>query len=337
MSETDDTLATLRLESSTCSTSPGLDVTGQGLTIFEKITRTICACLEQGVRPWVKPWASRSMGPHNIVTKHNYTGINVPLLWATQMLRGYTSDAWVTAHWLFSEGKEMGVRLRPMKGAAANGPTGQKAGMVVYYGTAKERREEAAAAPDEDRTYRFLKATNVFNLDQLDNVPDGWLEEITKPEDMQAPELARQFVEACDAEIKIGGDRACYSPLTDSIRIPHYHRFVEKVGIDAATTAYLGTLFHELTHWTGARHRLGRFTTAPDRTNADYAYEELIAEMGSAFLSAQFGLDSVVSSAAYLDHWLKVFRKDIKPLMKASADAQKAVEFLRNLQPKDPT
>lgn len=334
MNETQNTLEAMSLTASSC-VPVDLDLAGNGMTIYDKITKTIVACLEQGVRPWIKPWTASAAGPHNIVTKHRYTGINVPLLWATQMLSGYTSDAWVTAHWLFTEGKERGVRLRRKPEAPEKGATGQKAALVVYYGTAKDRKEETAAAPEEgeDRVYRFLKGTNVFNLDQLDGVPDEWIEKITDRTNLEAPALGRIFIERCNADIVIGGSRACYVPLTDRIHMPHYSRFVDKVGMDKATAAYVSTTFHELVHWTGASSRLKRFDGVPG--HKEYAYEELIAEMGSAFLSAEFGLDPVIASAAYLDGWLRAFRKDIKVLLKAAGSAQKAVEYLHGLQQKE--
>lgn len=306
-------------------------------SVYERITQRVIAALEAGTTPWMRPWATTDAGPRNVVTGHAYRGINVLMLWMTAASRGYTSDRWVTARWLFNEGRDLGVRLRRKPGFA-EGPTGQKTTSVVYWGKIKPKDTPESEEPVTGQI--FAKTYGVFNLDQLEGVPDEWIEKPVEREDLQRQGPAADYALATGASFIYGGELACYAPIPDNIRLPYLSRYIERLGDGwEAQAHYYGTVFHELTHWTGARHRLAREGIIHPRPapRIVYAYEELIAEMGAAFLSARFGFDTIQAHANYVDSWLAALRRDNRLIVRAAAAAQRAVEYLDSLQPKEPT
>lgn len=302
-----------------------------GRDVYQAVTDRVIAALEAGHIPWSGGWASYGTGmPQNIVTKSRYKGINVILCWLAAWEHSFTSNHWVTARWVFDEGKKKGIRLRKLPGSE-DGKTGQKVTTIVYYGEGKKTIETPDGGTDED-SFRFLKSYSVFNLDQLDNVPDEWLDLIPPTADVdRTRDEVDDYVERTGARILYGGARACYSLSLDEVRIPHYLDFL-KAGRDGALARFNGTRFHELVHWTGSADRLHRLGEAME-SRGGYAREELVAEMGAAFLSARFGYDTITRHAGYLQGWLAALRNDKRLIVKAASDATKAVEFLDALQP----
>lgn len=312
----------------------------EGGTLYDRITQRVIAALEAGTTPWARPWATKDAGPNNIVTGHYYRGINVLMLWMTAATSGYRSDRWITARWLFNEGKERGMKLKRLPGFEEGMRSGQRTATVIYWGRRKPGANDTVndAEAEKDRFQGvFAKSYGVFNLDQVEGVPDEWIDEAIEVGSPPMTSAAERFTANLNARIDVGGNYACYSPKLDRIRMPAYGRFLEKqaAGVEAETH-YWGTLFHELTHWTGHASRLNREGIVGERNKRAYAYEELIAEMGSAFASARFGYDAIQAHASYVDHWITALKRDNRLIVRAAAAAQRAVEFMDSLQPKEP-
>ena len=310
-------------------------------TLYDRITQRVIAALEAGTTPWARPWATRDGGPNNIVTGHTYQGINVLMLWMEAAIRGYRSDRWITARWLFNEGMKQGMKLRRRPGFEEGQKTGQHTAMVIYWGKRKAKGDDTVSdgEAEKDRFHGvFAKSYGVFNLDQVDGVPDEWIDDAITVGAPPMTSAAERFTANLGARIDVGGNHASYSPQLDRIRMPAYDRFLEKqaAGVEAETH-YWGTLFHELTHWTGHASRLNRDGITGERNRRAYAYEELIAEMGSAFASARFGYDAIQAHASYVDHWISALKRDNRLIVRAAAAAQRAVEFMDNMQPKEPS
>ena len=275
--------------------------------IYQSVTEKIIDQLEQGVVPWVKPWsANPDPLPRNASSGRHYRGINTLILGLEATLNGYASNRWMT----FRQALELGGCVRK----------GEKAIQVVFFGTQVAGDPESPVVSHSSKTKRipFLKIFSVFNRSQIDGLGP---EDATLTFDAFEPaDRAESIVEASGIAIRYRGFQACYLPLLDQVHLPE--RFYFR---DAA--AFYPTCFHELCHWTGHASRLdrsmkGRFG------DSDYAMEELIAELGSAFLAAHCRLDGQLQHANYIDSWLKVLRDDKKAIFTAAAHAQRASDYL---------
>ena len=294
---------------------------GTHVDIYARITERIVAELEKGVRPWMRPWRS-SNAPGRVTRplRHNglpYSGMNVLLLWSEAIARGFASPMWMT----FKQALELG-------GAVRKGETGS----MVVFASRFTKTETDAAGEEFDREIPFLKAYSVFNIAQIDGLPEPYY---GQKSDAVCNPIARidhadRFFANTGAVIRHGGDRAYFSPATDHIQMPPLQSFK-----DAA--AYVATLSHEATHWTSAPHRVGRDLSRYAKDRAERAREELIAELGSCFLCADLGiapeLEPRADHASYLASWLKVLADDKRAIFSAAAHAQRAVAFLHGLQP----
>jgi antirestriction protein ArdC len=276
---------------------------------YAAVTDRIIAALEEGVVPWEKPWVSvQGEWPTSLQTGKPYRGVNVWLLSIESMLKGYTSPYWVT----FKQAKERGGNVK----AGAKGTT------VVLFKPVVKTTENDEGEEVEDRFW-LLRNYTVFNLDQTEG--------IEMPEAEPLPE--RDPIEACEAivngflfgpTISHGGNRACYSPSLDSVRMP-------KMGQFDSSESYYGTLFHELAHSTGHESRLNRAEMILPKPfgSEDYSKEELIAEMSAAMLSGIAGIEVPIERhAGYIQHWLKVLKDDKKLVVQAASKAQKASDLI---------
>jgi antirestriction protein ArdC len=182
-----------------------------------------------------------------------------------------------------------------------------------------------------------MKGYTVFNVEQIDGLPGQYYQPAQPRLDPVARiERAESFFAATGAEIKHGGNVACYSVTHDHVRMPQFETFRD-------AESFYATLAHELTHWTRHPSRLnrefGRRRGACPRPRAGgdegYAMEELVAELGSAFLSADLDLTPEVRTdhAAYIDSWLKALKHDKRAIFTAAGHAQRAADFLHGLQP----
>ena len=283
--------------------------------LHAEITARIVSLLDQGTIPWKQPWsnyaATVSTGsamPHNAITGRAYSGANVALLWATAMERGYTTQKWLT----FKQAIEAGGAVRK----------GEKGTTVVFTSTFEKNEEES----DEKKRIAFLKAFTVFNIAQIDGLKADLEPVAPKPRHQDArQDDVEAFLASTGADIRHGEARAYYTTGGDYIMLPAFESF-------QGASSYYATAFHELTHWTGAEHRLNR-TFGKRFGDSAYAAEELVAELGSAFICAEFGLDNdtIDNSAAYLEHWMQALKKDERLFVAAASAASKAVEFMRGL------
>jgi antirestriction protein ArdC len=271
----------------------------------EALITRIADQLEAGVAPWVRPWAISGIStmPHNFSTGRNYHGLNIMQLWGQEMSFGYPSAAWCT----FVQARELGGSVRK----------GEK-GTPVWFMATREWETADEETGDKERVKGLVcKQFFVFNRAQCDGLPIP-AEVETKPFDPIAN--VESYVCASGADVRHGGDEAYYLRAGDYIQMPEPGRFV-----DAA--AYYGALLHEMTHWTGAPHRLDREKGKRFGDRA-YAVEELTAELGAAFACAQLGLPSAVRHTEYLATWASALRDEPRALWAAASQASRAVAFL---------
>ena len=287
--------------------------------IYRRITNKIIADLEQGVRPWLKPWAAEHIaGEITRPLRHNgmpYKGINVLLLWSAAVNKGYTNPLWLT----FKQTRELGGHVK-------KGETGE----LVVFASTVTRTETDDNGQEVGRDISFLKGYTVFNAEQCDGLPAQYTAKITPPaiSQMQRIEAADRFFAATGAAIRHGGTRAYYAEGPDYVQMPPFETFN-----DAASHA--ATLAHELTHWTKHPKRLARDMGRVLYGDEGYAKEELVAEIGAAFLCADLGITPEVrpDHARYIASWLTVLKHDKRFIFAAAAHAQRAADYLRGLQP----
>jgi antirestriction protein ArdC len=295
--------------------------------IYQRVTDAIVLNLEQGVRPWIKPWTA-SAGNTTRPLRHDgtpYRGINVLILWLGAAARGYASSTWMT----YRQATVLGGQVR--KG---------EHGTTVVYANVIERSDKASqagsASADQVATTRIpvLRAYTVFNVDQIEGLLGTATSQPLATESLSGRiEHADAFVMASGATVVHRGNRACYVPSTDRIEMPPYGQFVDTPTASAAE-GYYATLLHELVHWTSPKHRCDRDLGKRFGDKA-YAREELVAEIGAAFLCADLGitLEPRLDHAAYIAAWLAVLKADKRAIFSAAALAQKAVDWLAATSP----
>ena len=280
----------------------------QRLTPYEVMTNRILALLEQGTVPWHKPWDSAMGLPRNLFSQRSYTGINVWLLTAM----GYASPFWATFH-----------QVKAAGGSVRKGAHGVP---VVFW---KVSNHEDPETGETEKRF-VLRQYTVFNAVQLDGVA---IPEITILAHRFTPiERCAFLVEAMPQRPAIlhGHQRAWYTPVTDTLHMPLPACFHSPEG-------YYATLYHELVHSVGHPSRLHRNTLTDLCLFGDptYAKEELVAEIGAAYLCGICGIanTTIANSAAYLQSWMAALRHDVTLLVQAAAQAQKAADYIQNLQP----
>ena len=278
--------------------------------IYQTITDKIIAELEAGTAPWVRPWSGEADPfPRNALSQRPYRGINHVLLGMEAHCRGYASNQWLT----FRQAHQLGAHVRK----------GERASTIIYYEARMLDKDDSEPVADgsepEKRFIPLLKVFSVFNLDQVDDLPVTH-QPVTPDFAWHAGATPDQIIDGSGAEIRHQGFKAFYSPPNDLIYLPGRQTFV-----DAA--AYYSTALHELCHWTGATTRLGRKLGRRFGESA-YAMEELIAELGAAFLSAHCRLDGRLQHASYIASWLEVLQRDKRAVFVAAAQAQKAADYL---------
>lgn len=281
--------------------------------LYSRVTNTIIAELEAGVRPWTKPWSAEHLaGRISRPLRHNgepYSGINIILLWAEATARGFSCPMWMT----FRQALALGGHVR--KG---------EHGSTVVYANRISRTEADDNGQDVERSIPFLKAYTVFNIDQVEGLPESYY---AKPEPRieigQRIEVADAFFAATRAEIRHGGDSAYYAVHPDYVQMPPFECFEDP-------ESYYATLAHECTHWTRHPTRLDREFGRKRWGDDGYAREELVAELGAAFLCADLGLELTPrpDHASYIDNWLEVLKDDKRFIFSAAAHAQRACDFL---------
>ena len=282
------------------------------------ITDAIIARLEAGVSPWRRTWATTRgySGRPMRACGQPYRGINALWLWVVADTNGYISPTWMT----YRQASELGGQVRK----------GERSTVAVFYKTyiARDTAGPDVNGGDDDRTRHVMKSYNVFNVAQIDGLPDRFAPPIPvviepgSPQDQAHRAEIDAFIAGTGAAIVSGGNDACYYPSRDVIHLPHPAAF-------DTYADYGATAAHELAHWTGHPTRLNR--DLANRFGSDaYAAEELVAECGSALIGADLGLPvtHLDNHASYIDHWLRILRADERALMIAAARAEEAASYL---------
>jgi len=277
--------------------------------IYARITAKIVAALEDGVRPWVRPWnAEHAAGRITRPLRHNgqpYAGINVLSLWASASVQGFTAPIWMT----YRQAVELDGHVRK----------GEKGSPVVYANSITCTETDTDRGVDVARAIHFLKGYTVFNVEQIDGLPAQYTASASPRLDVSARiARAERFFGVTGATIAHGGNRAFYRPSTDSIVLPLFETFRD-------ADSYYATLAHEMTHWTAHESRLARDFGTKRFGSEGYAIEELVAELGAAFLCADLDLtlEPRDDHAAYIASWLNVLRADSRAIFAAASHAQR--------------
>ena len=278
-------------------------------TVNQMITERIIERIEStGTLPWKKPWKTSNQIPHNLISHKAYRGINAFLLHAL----GYTSPCWLT--------------MRQTNGLGGKVRRGEKATPVVFWKFIERDELDGTSKP-----YALLRYYNVFNTEQCDGLPEKKLPEIAEERSIERVDVAEEIIREMThkPEILHKGSRAFYRPATDTVQVPRQEVF-------NGDAEYYATLFHELVHSTGHESRLARkeMLKVVARGDHDYSNEELVAEMGAAFLCGHCGILPEIeeNASAYLKGWLKQMKGNPSLLIRSGAQAQKAFDYILGTQ-----
>ena len=273
--------------------------------IYQQVTDRIISELERGAAPWIKPWTTYASAgeDQNIISKKPYNGINRVILG----MSGFSSSKWAS----FKQWQELGATVRK----------GEKGTMIVFYSPIKKESINPANGQLESSAYHCLKSYFVFNADQVEGI------EIEKPVMTEKPFIdvpaLEKRVSDTGAIIKHGSSSAFYRRDSDSIHLPNKGDFKSE-------SDYYATLLHELIHWSGANFRLDR-TKGKRFADSAYAFEELVAELGAAFLCQDYQIQGDLRHADYIGSWLKCLKDDNKAIFNAAALAQKAADYVNTV------
>jgi antirestriction protein ArdC len=278
--------------------------------VYSRITSQIVTAIENGVGTWKMPWHTSgrdAFSPINVSTRKPYRGINTLCLWAAGEAKKYDRGEWGT----YQQFQEHGAQVRK----------GEKATTVIYWKFAHDTTEAQDGEENTATAARllFVKGYSVFNGAQVDG-------HTPKPEPTMPiiDRIARAdaFFQSVGADVRHGGDRAYYSTGSDHIQMPEFDRFDENAG-------YYSTLAHEHCHWTATKERCDRQLGKRFGDN-QYAAEELVAELGAAFVCGHLGLASEPrpDHAEYIGSWLNVLKADKRVIFTAASKAQQAADCL---------
>jgi antirestriction protein ArdC len=246
-----------------------------------------------------------------------YQGINVLVLWSEAITKGYSAPIWMT----FRQALELQGHVRK----------GESGSTVVYASTLTRKGTDTETGEESEQSIPFLKSYTVFNVEQIEGLP-AQFHAIVEPrlDPVQRMERAEGFFAATRADIRHSGNRAYYNIGSDFVHMPPFEAFRD-------AESYYATLAHECTHWTRHKSRLDRDLGRKRWGDAGYAMEELVAELGSAFLCADLDLTPEIREdhAAYIGSWLEVLKNDKRAIFSAAAHAQKAADYLAGLQSKE--
>ena len=285
-------------------------MTHQFKDLYQVVTNQIITALEAGTPPWVCPW-SRTPGnamPANLATSRAYRGINTILLNMQAMSHGYAVNRWLT----FQQARALGACVR--KGESGTG--------IVFFKMLERDADSSRSANDEParRVIPLLRSFTVFNAAQIEGLPEGLVAPDSTPDGWSPVAAVEELLARSGVTIRHGGDQAFYRPSDDVIQLPSPAVFPE-------ASRYYNVALHELTHATGHPSRCNRVLAGRQHITA-YAFEELVAEMGSAFLSSHCGLPGELQHASYIAHWLQALKSDKRLIFTAASMAQKAADYL---------
>lgn len=290
--------------------------------IYQEVTNLIIEKLKEGTAPWVCPWTrDGSIGGFPVSMNSSpkgkpYQGINIVLLW----IRGHADARWYT--WRTVE-----------KLGAAVFPEERKGYAKIVSISNWPYTEETKSGEEVERIRTYAKWSRVYNHCQIE-----WPEshddcepeiDLTCDDEWAINADADKIIESSGATILEGRNAAYYNLSKDIICMPPKDKFEGVFGKSEGSSHWYATLLHELTHWTGSSSRLDREIGKADKKK--YAFEELVAEMGSAFLCAAAGVEGKLQHPSYIDSWIKCLEDDHRAIFRASSLAQKASSFLLDL------
>lgn len=275
--------------------------------VYQRVTDSIVAAIEKGVGNWKMPWHTSgrdAFSPINTCSKKAYRGINTLCLWAAAQDKGYTSGEWGT----YQQWQDRGAQVRK----------GEKATLVVFWKFANTETQDGDETTHGSRLL-FTKGYSVFNAAQVDGYTPKSEPLPAGPERIAATDA---FFAAVGADVRHGGNRAFYTTGDDHIQMPMLQQFTDNL-------SYYSTLAHEHTHWTAKAGRCDR-QLGKRFGDHQYAAEELIAELGAAFVCASLGLSSEPREdhAQYIKSWLNVLKADKKAIFTAASKAQQACDWM---------
>lgn len=276
----------------------------KAIDIEQEITNQIIDLMEKEGTNWTQPWANaaRTYGvPRNAISGHEYTGINYIVTLCQAAKNGWNDNRWMTAKQIFSVNGDI---------------KGEKGTKIVFWKPITKKDKDG-----EDYTFMIAKAFTVFNICQVKNLPEKFDEKVAA---IAVPEWsyedADKFVQNAGVKLSHQGNTAAYNPVADRVFMPEHGQFKSRDG-------YVSTLFHETAHWTGHKDRLDRKLNTDFQT-VHYAKEELIAELSSAFLCVDWGVDAMVQHAGYIKGWIKALKNDKKMIVQAASKASKVKAYL---------
>lgn len=282
--------------------------------LHQRITNQIVAAIEAGAGDYQMPWNPKlctgpAIGlPHNPVGHYAYHGINIVALWASQQHNAYDTAEWAT----FRQWQAAGAQVRK----------GEKGTLTVFFKASGSGQQSAESNQQELRRHFIAKAAYVFNAAQVDGFNPSAPPELTRIDRHAAAEI---FINASKASIYHDSRQACYISSKDEIHLPPDGAFKDAQG-------YYSVALHELVHWSGHASRCNRELRNRFGTEA-YAAEELIAELGAAFLCAELGIspEPRIDHARYIESWLRILKDDKRAIFTAATKANQAVLYLQSL------
>ncbi|WOH61147.1 ArdC family protein [Bradyrhizobium sp. BWC-3-1] len=286
--------------------------------LYDDITNKIIAELEAGRVPWVQPWGTAAAKgplalPKSAASGRQYSGINILILWGAVTEQGFTGQSWLT----FRQALSLGGHVRK----------GERGTTVVYADRFVPACEERRAheAGEEAQAIPFLKQFTVFNSDQCGGLPPEIATTAPPPPPGLIEPQVEYLIKATGIDFRIGGNRAFYMPTEDYVQVPPPQAYFEPIN-------WHRTALHELAHASGHPSRLNRDLSGSYGTKK-YAFEELVAEISSAFSCASLGIVPTVRHADYIGSWLEVLREDKRAIVRAASKASKVADYLLGFLP----
>jgi antirestriction protein ArdC len=277
--------------------------------LYADVTARIVAALEAGTPPWIRPWSGDlERVPVNGFSRRPYRGINCILLTLEAQLRGFGRNAWLT----YRQAAELGAQVR-----------GGERGTTVILFKRHEVPAEAGEESSEPRVVPLLRSFTVFNVEQIDRLPERLQQPAAEPSGWLPEHAPEELLAKSGARVEHGGFAAFYMAAEDRIQLPERELFAD-------AGSYYATALHELVHWSGHPKRLDR-ELGRRFGEAAYAVEELIAEIGSAFLCAACRLEGRLQHVAYIGNWIQVLKNDKRAVFTAAAKAQQAADYVEGL------
>ena len=280
--------------------------------LYDEITDKIIAELEEGRLPWVQPWGTAAAKaplamPRNAATARQYSGINILILWGAVVQHGFPCQGWLT----YRQARSLGGNVRK----------GERGTTVVYAArfTPEDEKRRARETGEEPGSIPFLKRFTVFNAAQCDGLPEDIAVDAPPSPDLIEPRV-EALIRATGIDFRIGGNRAYYVPTQDYVQVPPPQAYFEPIN-------WHRTALHEISHASGHRSRLDRDLSGSFGTKK-YAFEELIAEVSSAFCCASLRIVPTVRHADYVGSWLEVMREDSRAIVRAASQASKAADWI---------